>query len=91
MRMKIYNGKTRRYISGEKWESDSLRECPFCGNKAVISKGYDSDGKCFTSFWFVTCVECGCKSPSHDHYKGEEKAIEQIIDSWNRRFKPLNP
>ena len=47
-----------------------LKDCPFCGDKAVIGEGADHA--------YVTCRNCACATPVCS-------TVEQAIDIWNTR------
>lgn len=57
---------------------NELKECPFCGGKATISKTIDGMN------WQIVCRgECRCMSA---YFAQKEKAIA----AWNRRPTPEN-
>lgn len=63
-------------------DCQKLRECPFCGGKAVVDKHsfYNDKTKGFTDRSFgVKCYECFAQS--YQFYQTEENAI----NAWNRR------
>lgn len=47
-----------------------LKDCPFCGEKAVIGEGADHA--------YITCRNCACATPVCS-------TVEQAIDIWNTR------
>lgn len=55
--------------------ADKLKPCPFCGNKAEITK-LD-----FAKSYFITCSSCFAEM-------GQFKAEEEAIHMWNTRPNP---
>ncbi len=60
---------------------DELKPCPFCGNKDAfvesmqVRKGYEANIQCN-----------GCLASIHIiTFDGEEEAIKQVCEDWNRR------
>lgn len=61
-----------------------LRECPFCGGKAVLRSYVDHGGK---KSWTVRCenmciVTCGRKD---EKGKWRPTLRKEAVDTWNRR------
>lgn len=77
------------YVKITSWEYDTktetnipvkycleLRECPFCGNNAIIEK-YSDNGK--SDLFRIKCEICEIQQ-GHYHFKPTEAAEE-----WNKR------
>ena len=57
-----------------------LKPCAHCGGEAGIFIG--------TFFTVVACSKCGILTKAEEYAKlGKEKAIEKVIEDWNRRVK----
>jgi len=75
-------------VNGEKIH---LRECPFCGGKAMLEKSHRAfiDGKT-TRVSFVRCKECNARSGRQKigdfgHTSSSVEANRIVIEAWNRR------
>ena len=63
--------------------AEKLRECPFCGGKAlleefVVRKGHEA---------CIVCSDCMVCMPTIT-YDTEEEAREAVVKDWNRRAEP---
>lgn len=59
------------------WDDYELKDCPFCGGRAVMRRYYNGySGEQF----FVECMNCDASS---SHQPLDEYAVEK----WNRREK----
>ena len=63
-------------------ESQTLRECPFCGGEPLLEvdlvrKGFEAR---------VTCCTCLVAMPTIT-YETEREAIESATNAWNRRVQ----
>ena len=56
--------------------SKELKPCPFCGEKATISKRYHDAVK--QEVYYVYCIKCGMQS-------GWSETEEKLRKTWNRR------
>lgn len=57
----------------------NLKNCPFCGNDAMLFAGMDGVKVC--------CSECGCSTPTFvdSEDKKHTTAVECAIFAWNMR------
>lgn len=57
----------------------NLKNCPFCGGKAVI---FVNNGIS------VQCTRCGCKTPSYTDgivYGNSGGSLRRVVEKWNNR------
>lgn len=73
--------------------SIKLKPCPFCGTKVEMMKiplWHDSHGYHGCYEFKIRCENCGCTlnySQNDTIYRSEEKAMENVVNAWNRRSK----
>lgn len=64
-----------------------LKPCPFCGSDdlELMSSYYTVDIK---NKWdaSISCKKCTAKFKSGDRVYTEKKAIESVVNAWNKRF-----
>ena len=59
---------------------DKLKPCPFCGEKAEVSYGYNIDfNNRSHRFFFAICIGCGARGSN-----GETET--EAADKWNRWY-----
>ena len=60
---------------------DTLKQCPFCGNKDIQFDGDFKDHK-----GWAYCNGCKSRGPVVNLLSGNEKPEEMIIRAWNSRI-----
>lgn len=60
--------------------TDTLKPCPFCGGKSVVTKWFSVMANPRPDWWVASCV-FGCGKSS------EEQAEEFAVAAWNRRAR----
>lgn len=75
---------------------NKIKPCPFCGTEVELSKNplWHGGHGYYNCFEFeIVCPTCGCNvryDKNDTIYRAEEEAIQNVIETWNKRDESNN-
>ena len=64
-----------------------IKDCPFCGHKAILVFSSRNDPPCHYTIGFIKCTNCRIETAPRclDGYYGDTDTINDLLNDWNKR------